>query len=45
MSKISSNICDASDNGNISPKSELIEKLTTMVDKIENMETVLKRPK
>ena len=43
MSKISSNICDASENGNISPKSELIEKLTTMVDKIENMETVLER--
>ena len=43
MSKISINICDASKNGNISPKSELIEKLTTMVDKIENMETVLER--
>ena len=37
----SMNTCDALENENLSPKSELIEKFTKMVNKIENMESLL----
>ena len=39
----SMNTCDALENENLSPKSDLIEKFTKMVNKIENMESILER--
>ena len=39
----SMNTFDALENENLSPKSELLEKFTKMVNKIENMESLLER--